>query len=96
MELLKHEEDLDYFDVDGVRRRLPIPSGSFAFTLCQVPFIFTAAEKTKLSVHATEGTVELRDSNALTQEETSALINRTGKISMIQFEFKFELPQGLL
>jgi hypothetical protein len=73
--------------LDGVRRRLDLPAGSLAFTLCQVPVIYRlggAGRPPSLAVTEASGRrVELAG-DTLDAPHAAALFDRTGALRLIE------------
>jgi hypothetical protein len=57
-------------------------TGSFAFTYCNVPFVYEQSEKSRIEVVSDSGT-RVDDELELTAEETKNLISRDGTISRV-------------
>ncbi len=58
--------------------------GTARCTVCATPVTITRADTDEVVVTRADGTVERRDGDALTAEETAALLGRTGELTAIE------------
>jgi hypothetical protein len=79
-ELLRAPGRFDYLDLDGSWQSLPLPENSLAFTFCQVPVIYRAAERPRLAITRRDGACLPVASATLGPEQARALFDRTGDI----------------
>lgn len=76
--------DFDYVDVHGVDRRIPVPAGGLAFTLCQVPVIYEPAEQATISINHADGFSEAHAGSEVPAEACRQVFLRTGTIASIR------------
>ncbi|THD69157.1 hypothetical protein E7Z59_02165 [Robertkochia marina] len=84
--MLKEEEFLakparfEYVDIQGNFRTIELDKDTLAFTCCQVPVIYTRADKNEVQIYLRSGEVETLGGNALDTEYSSMVFGRTGDI----------------
>ncbi|MGB7326208.1 MAG: hypothetical protein WBD31_15145 [Rubripirellula sp.] len=86
-EFVQHDSALDFVNVVGNRISLPVPTGCFALTLCQVPIIYYQSEQSSITIHRSDGPQVVRDDLALTTLESESLFARRGEITLIEVGF---------
>ena len=91
-EFLSEAAELCYLDVDRNWHDHPVEAGSMAFTWCQVPVVYTIADKASLTLTLADGSVETVDGLHLDAAMTHEIIERTGKVRSIQAD----IPDSLL
>ena len=89
-ELLNSDSEFEFVDVHDQLVALPLPAGSFAYTICQVPVIYHSAAEPKLLLKFRERASVARDPLSLTEAETASLFSRRGEISSIEVHFNLE------
>jgi hypothetical protein len=88
--LLRKEEFLsapgtfEYVDFRGEGRRLQVPGNSVAFTVCQVPVVYTLGDKKGVAVQFSDGRVEQRQEYSLERPVSSEVFRRSGKVGAIE------------
>jgi len=87
-EFLSQPSVLKYIDVQGVEKELTLNKGQLAFTLCQVPIIYTLSSKGQMVISRKDGTELILDTTILNREMTRLLFNRGGELTAIQVEIK--------
>lgn len=84
-EYLETEEVLRYHSLNSGLEILPIPAGSVAFTVCQVPVLYRkGTSAAALKVLYSNGDVRLSDTPELTAQESGDVFARTGGIVRIE------------
>ena len=89
-ELLAEGRDWDYYAVTGQKKTLEVPSGSLAFTYCQVPIIYHLGESGSVKVLRANGGTSVYSSLRLDRETSAAVFERKGEIEVIEVT----LPKG--
>ncbi|MEO1616154.1 MAG: hypothetical protein AAFV88_09915 [Planctomycetota bacterium] len=89
-ELLPTQSVMEFTDLRGQRRRLPLAEGSFAFTYCQTPVTYRASSERKMVLDLADGTKQYRDSFELTRLESESIFNRKGEITHVEIRFQGE------
>jgi hypothetical protein len=82
-EFLKDSARFEFFDVDGARQVLDLESGSFAFTICQVPVVVHAGGDREIEITATGGFHRVHTGLRLDAETSSAIFKRNGMVRRI-------------
>jgi hypothetical protein len=85
-ELLTAPDALRYLDVDGTWARLPLAAGSLAFTTCQVPVVYRAADRARIRVTDRAGAVRTVEGVALDAATSAEIFQRTGKVRCLEVE----------
>jgi hypothetical protein len=74
----------DYFDVLGDARSLRLPTGSLAFTFCQVPIMYRKADSLDVQVHMQDGTTVQCLGGYVTPDLSDSIFRRLGKVRLIE------------
>jgi hypothetical protein len=83
-EFLDSPGTLQVHTIAGGVERLPVPAGALAFTVCQVPVVYSrTAGAPPLRIVRADGSVEVRETAELTADESQELFMRTGSIVRI-------------
>jgi hypothetical protein len=70
----------EYIDVRGQRQSIELPAGSLAYTFCQVPIVYIAADETKIEVRYADGRVHEVIGCDLDTEISQHILRRDGRI----------------
>ncbi len=86
-EFFESKVEFTYFDLLGKEKRLELPPGSLAFTICQAPVVYRLC-KTAFSIEVTHanGHIVSFEQDCLDPESSLALFQRTGKIARIDVQ----------
>ena len=87
-ELLDHPATLDYYDGDGNQRRIELNQDQLAFTYCQVPIIYTKAEKDYIVIKYKNGNAITLSGKKIDSEVSGQLFKRSGSIDRIEVFFE--------
>jgi len=79
-ELTAEPSTFEYIDVHQDRRRLDLPAGSFAFTLCQVPVVYRLGPTAGIVVSRAEGTDEAYAGQTLPADVAQRVFRRDGSL----------------
>jgi hypothetical protein len=79
-EFLTEPTVFDYVDSRGIRQSLRLRAGSLAFTLCQVPVVYTLGNLHRIAVKFVDGSETHVDGDTLTSDISGELFRRTGRI----------------
>jgi len=93
--LLEHEYlgsagCFEYIALDGRERRLPVPAGGLAFTICQTPVICRRqpdADGPRLRVHTTAGECHEIDGGVLDRQWSRSIFRRDGTVALLEVSF---------
>ena len=79
--------EFEYLPISGERKTLPLAEKSIAFTLCQVPIIYILTNgQNTVKIEWRDGTTEQHSELVLSQQQSTALFNRTDAIQKIEVE----------
>ncbi len=89
--LLRADEFLDapatfhYFDGEGAAQQLGLPSGSLAFTFCQVPVVYRRLDgPARITVRYADGTTLEQSGDALDARAGADVLARNGRIRQLE------------
>ncbi|MDA7874139.1 hypothetical protein N9B17_03135 [Rhodopirellula sp.] len=88
-ELLQKDSRIQFMNRHDVYVEIALPTGSFAYTLCQTPIVYHQAIEAKLVVSHADSEPEERRELLLTPNETKNVFSRTGQISRIDVFYNF-------
>jgi len=83
-EFLMEENDVNFITVDGTDKKIQLEKGSLAFSVCQVPVIYTIAASNQMEIQYNNGTSKTFDSLELEINESQKIFGRKGEISLIK------------
>ncbi len=82
-EFLRAPATFSYFDLSGEQKEIPLDEGCLAFTHCQVPVVYRAAQINRLEVILKDGSVRREDSLELDANISRSIFEREGKVSQL-------------
>ncbi|GAL17179.1 hypothetical protein JCM19235_5728 [Vibrio maritimus] len=85
-EFLTEPVAFEYFDLQGKANRIDVNVGSLAFTLCQVPFVYTLSEEqhdVSLTVELTNGPTIEKVSNMIPENLSKHIFDRSGQVKAV-------------
>ncbi len=83
-EFLGAATKFDYFDLAGDRRRIELPPGSLAFTVCQVPVIYLGhADQAGIRIDFSDGSSTEQVGSGLDADTSAEIFARSGKVARI-------------
>lgn len=65
---------------DGSIKEISMPENSLAFSICQLPVIYTKSQQNKIEVHHSNGAIESFEGNTLNADISTKIFQRTGEI----------------
>jgi hypothetical protein len=85
-EFCEEPGSLRFLDVDGEWQQMTVPSGSLAFTWCQVPFVYTVSDGGThgVRVHSSDAAPRTIEQPALPREIADELFARSGLIRRVE------------
>jgi hypothetical protein len=83
-EYLKTASVFKFVDCDGKEQHLDVPAGSLAFTYCQVPVVYSQADKAIVELHLNDGSVKRFEELKLDASHSDEIFRRTGKVKQIE------------
>jgi hypothetical protein len=75
--------EFTYIDLKGNQQSISVPAKSLCFTYCQVPVIYTIAEKAGLEIYLSDGEKVVAQETVLTAEMSQHVFRRSGVIHYI-------------
>ncbi|MDB4338790.1 hypothetical protein OAA19_01645 [Rubripirellula sp.] len=87
-ELTTETTTFKYCATNGSFETLPIAQQSFAFTLCQVPFIYHAEKDDTITVNFTDGSNRSIPGTVIDREICQRIYSRSGEIESIHCSFR--------
>jgi len=88
VEQLSEDEDFIYFDPEGRKCSLNLDRGQLAFTLCQIPVIYSAGNEDKITIIFKNGQKKVIQGNLTDAETSKKIFERRCEISQIDFDSK--------
>ncbi len=88
-EFLNKSEHFIYYDVNGTARELNIRKDELAYTICQVPVIYSRGEKTGLTVTKKNGDEIFFENHTIPQDLSSLIFTRSGEIEKVRVFLKY-------
>ncbi len=82
-EFLTHNSTASFVLSDGSIKEIMVSENSLAFSICQVPVVYTKATKNKIEVHHANGTIESFEGNTLNADISTKIYHRTGEITTV-------------
>jgi hypothetical protein len=93
-EFLEKEEIFTCYDLRGKEQKINCRKNSFAFTYCQVPFIYQLSDTGKIVIHKENTEVIELDILELDEELSQLIFQRTGEISRVEVFISRDLLSG--
>jgi hypothetical protein len=79
-EFLADPKVFSYWSVDGQRQQMELQAGSIAYSICQVPVILQASNKTYIEVHMTDGGTQQIEGHVLDSVNSKHIFQRDGGV----------------
>ena len=83
-EFLQTDVQAQFVLLDGTINTLNLPKNSIAFTVCQVPVVYTISNANKVEVLYSNGTSELIATLGLNREISSKIFQRTNEVKEVK------------
>lgn len=83
-EQLAGETDFVYFDTEGRQDKIKLTTGQIAFTLCQVPVVYSPGETDKTSVCFANGEISVINGCLIDATTSKKIFERNGEIRRIE------------
>ena len=83
-EFLKEAKKFEYYNLSGEMSSLIVDKGSFAFLFCQVPVIYTLAERSMINIHFYNGETKKVDVLQLSKDVSRRIFMRDGSIDHLE------------
>jgi len=83
-EFIESDQDFSFYDIRGKKGTISLKKNSLAFTLAQVPIIYTLSEQNSIRVNFNNNSVKEYDGLDLCKEVSNSVFNREGKVIKIE------------
>lgn len=90
-ELLSADGHFNYVDINGREQNIPLPAGSLAYTICQIPIIIQIGEEASIQVHKTGGNLQQISGHQLDLENSLHIFQRDGEVQRLVVSFSSEI-----
>ncbi len=91
-EFLAEDIEAVFIQIDGTKKTITLEKGSLAFTVCQVPIIYTKSTANQIEIFYKNGNINSVNSLELDEENSRKIFQRTTEIVKI----KVSIKDGLL
>nr|NIU24719.1 hypothetical protein [candidate division KSB1 bacterium] len=85
-ELTADSVEFTYIDLTGSEQKLSLPANSLAFTFCQVPIVYTLADKAQIEVVFEDGRVQLSAGGQLDKATSQHIFDRDGQVQLLRVQ----------
>jgi len=82
-DLLQQPKTAAFTLCDGSVKQVDLTPGSLAYTICQVPVVYTTSNVQKIQIEWQDGKLEEVEKNKLSAAVSEQIINRTGAVKML-------------
>ena len=79
-EFLSEPRMFAHVNVKGTEEQLELPTGSIAYTICQVPVLLQASAKPCINVHLSDGSIQQSDGHVLDLAISTHIFQRDGVV----------------
>ena len=83
-EFLQTDSQAEFVLLDGMSNTLNLQKNSIAFTVCQVPVVYTISNANKVEVLYSDGTSELIATSGLNREISNKIFQRTNEVKEVK------------
>jgi hypothetical protein len=88
-EILNSRKDFSFIDLQGNNAVVKLEAGQFAFTICQVPVIYTKGSTIQTTIVFTDRKQKVTQGCIIDEETSQKIFRRTGEVSRIEFTSTF-------
>ena len=82
-EYLNNDQVFEYYDLNQSLQKVELSKGSLAYTVCQVPIIYTKNGDAKITIVLNDFSTEIIEGNSLNKKYSDAIFNRSGDIKQL-------------
>lgn len=82
-EVLTKDESFVYINLAGEQKSIALTAQQIGLTFCQIPVVYTLGKENKVVVYFADGTQQEVNGNVLSQEISSEVFARSGKVERI-------------
>lgn len=87
-EFLNREEYFTFLAIDGTTGHIHLSANQLAFTLCQVPVIYSVSDRNEIEVISNRDEVLRIEGDSLDPESSNRIFNRSGEIKKLKVSVK--------
>jgi hypothetical protein len=87
-EFLAKEDTLHYFDPSGARQMIRLSQGQLAFTYCQVPVVYSLAEKVSIRLTFSNGAYKDISGSTIDSVISAQIFSKEGAVAKIEVSLK--------
>jgi hypothetical protein len=87
-EFIEQEATFSYVDVNGQRQTIDLPTGSLAYTVCQVPIVYIVSDENQLEIAYADGHLQQLAGNRLDVGASQLIFHRDGSVKQITVYIK--------
>ena len=87
-EFLSAADTLVYFDIVGEQQSVELAAGQLGFTYCQVPVVYSLADKTSISISYADGTQNNLSGDSIDAQTSMSIFDKTGEVCKIEVALK--------
>jgi len=87
-ELLEKETEYVYYNTENKKCTFSLKPDQIAFTLCQLPFIYSSSENDQIIIIYKNGQTEITKGHRLDKQKSEMIFNRNHSIKYIEVTFK--------
>ena len=82
-EFLSSSDSLGYFDLAGNQQSVELQAGQLGFTYCQVPVVYSLADKTSIVIEFADGSEKAISGDTIDAETSLSIFDKTGEVVKI-------------
>ena len=82
-EFLSSSDSLGYFDLAGNQQSVELQAGQLGFTYCQVPVVYSLADKTSIVIEFADGSEKAISGDTIDAETSLSIFDKTGDVVKI-------------
>jgi len=87
-EILENKQQFEYYSLDGESELISLDKNEIAFTICQVPVVYTFTDKDNITVTFKDDTTEMIKGNSLDAHLSSLIFSRSGEVNLVEVNIK--------
>jgi hypothetical protein len=82
-EFLNEDSLFAYYSLDGNQSQIALKANQLAFTVCQVPVVYSVSDQNNITVLLKGGKTEKVEGNSLDRKFSNLIFNRSGEIEQL-------------
>ncbi len=84
-EMLDRDKVFEFIDLEGEIRKLELHLNQLAFTVCQVPVVYTAGTRQEITIEYADGKQKTIKGSVIDADTSQKIFRRTGEVEKIAF-----------